>query len=332
MPFSPQIQPKSRAVEIVAFPNAQILDVTGPLGVFAAANDFARGGYAPYTVRVVARDAEVSSSSGITLLANCLPNPLGPIDTLILAGGRGVYEACQDILLLDWIRSRASAARRVASVCTGAFLLGAAGLLDGRRVVTHWMNCGDLSRQFSEALVEVDPIFIRDGNIWTSAGVMAGVDMSLAMVEEDLGHSVSIAVARDLVMFLRRSGGQAQFSAVLASQSKSQEFSSLHSWMAANVREDLSISKLAKYVGMSARNFARRYLMTEGVTPARTVEKMRVEAAQELLMLSHSSIKRIAQQAGFGSEETMRRSFVRQFNVSPSEFRMRFGQAKNGGK
>ena len=209
------------------------------------------------------------------------------------------------------MRERATRARRVASVCTGAFLLAAAGVLDGRRAATHWMYCAKLARRFPAVRVEPDPIFVCDGPVWTSAGVTAGIDLALALVEEDLGRSVALAVARYLVVFLKRPGGQAQFSAALALQAAEDKFGALHDWINGHLADDLSLSVLADQAGMSERSFSRHYAEATGQTPARAIERLRVEAARRLLSDSRLPVKRIAQRCGFGSEETMRRRFLR---------------------
>jgi transcriptional regulator GlxA family with amidase domain len=213
------------------------------------------------------------------------------------------------------------------SVCTGAFVLGAAGLLDGHRVATHWQSCEALQRRFPRATVEPDPIFVRDGKLWTSAGVTAGIDLALAMVQEDLGHTAAMAVARDLVVFLKRPGSQAQFSTALATQHQGNEFEALHAWMAAHLSGDLSVAALAERAGMNERSFIRRFRASTGSTPARAVERLRIEAARQLLATTHWPIKRVAQRCGFGSEETLRRSLLRQSNTTPRDYRARFSAA-----
>ena len=320
--------PPTRRVEIVAFPDVQLLDVAGPLQVFASANEMSRapGRRSCYEIHVVARSSPVISSPGLALLAHSLSTRERPIDTLLVAGGAGVHAASQDKRLISWLAHRATVARRVASVCTGAFVLGAAGLLDGRRAVTHWAECERLSQRYPKARVEVDPIFVQDGKIWTSAGVTAGIDMSLAMVERDIGHAAAIAVARDLVVFLKRPGGQSQFSTTLSLQSDSR-LDQLHSWIAGHLAEDLSVPVLAARARMSERTFLRRYSAATGQTPARAVEKMRVEAARQLLATTRLPIKQIAAKCGFGSEETMRRSILNKVGVTPSEYRSRFSSA-----
>lgn len=333
MTDSPLIQPIAqtevapRVIEMVAFEGVQLLDVSGPIQVFTSANETIAkvGGSPPYEVRVVARETpNVTSSAGIALSTEYLPASDTAIDTLIIAGGPGVKEAAAGEELVTWVRARARDARRTASVCTGAYLLAATGILDGRRVVTHWSFCDDLAQSFPALRVEADPIFVRDGSVWTSAGVTAGIDLALALVEEDLGRDVALAVARYLVVFLKRPGGQAQFSAALSLQSGETPFGALHAWINGNLSRELSLSTLASQAGMSERNFSRRYVEATGLTPVRAVERLRVEAARRLLSDTKAPIKRIARQCGFGTEETMRRSFLRLLSTSPQDYRARF--------
>jgi transcriptional regulator GlxA family with amidase domain len=312
---------------MVAFQAVQLLDVTGPLQVFATANETIAkaGGAPPYTVRIVARQARsVATSAGIVFATDDLPQLGTPVDTLIIAGGPGVKVAAAEDELVSWVRARAETARRTASVCTGAYLLAATGMLDGRRAATHWSFCADLAQSFPAVFVEADPIFVRDGSFWTSAGVTAGIDLALALVEEDLGRDVALAVARYLVVFLKRPGGQAQFSAALSVQSGEVPFGPLHAWINANLSHDLSLPILASQAGMSERSFSRRYLEATGLTPARAVDRLRVEAARRFLSDTKFPIKRIARQCGFGTEETMRRSFLRLLSTSPQDYRARF--------
>jgi len=295
--------------------------------VFSSANDVvaAAGGVRPYEVRVVSQGGQdVTATAGLALAAASLTEAGHELDTLLIAGGEGVEAAAENPVLVDWVRRRAGEARRVASVCTGAFLLAAAGLLDGRRAATHWMYAAKLARRYPAVRVEPDPIFVRDGQVWTSAGVTAGIDLALALVEQDLGRAVALAVARYLVVFLKRPGGQAQFSAALALQASEDKFGTLHVWIGAHLADDLSLSALADQAGMSERSFSRHYAEATGQTPARAIERLRVEAARRLLSETRLPGKRIAQRCGFGSEETMRRSFVRLLGVSPQDYRERF--------
>jgi transcriptional regulator GlxA family with amidase domain len=328
MPKSPRSSPNSiRVIDVLTYPAVQLLDVTGPIQVFASANDIVAesGGARPYRLKVVSQSGEgVTASAGVALAAAPLTGGGEALDTLLVAGGEGAEAASENPVLVDWVRERAAKARRVASVCTGAFLLAAAGMLDGRRAATHWKYSTKLAQRYPAVRVEPDPIYICDGDVWTSAGVTAGIDLALALVEEDLGRSVALAVARYLVVFLKRPGGQAQFSAALALQASEDKFGALHDWINRHLSDDLSLSVLADQAGMSERSFSRHYAEATGQTPARAIERLRVEAARRLLAETRSPVKRISQRCGFGSEETMRRSFLRLLAVTPQDFRDRF--------
>jgi len=327
MPKSPRFAPNQvRVVEVLAYQGVQLLDVTGPLQVFATANDHVAeaGGVPPYLLRVVAKGGQsVMASAGLGIAVNPLPRH-GALDTLLIAGGPGVDAAAADQALVKWISGRADKARRVASVCTGAFLLAASGALNGRRAATHWSCCAELARRFPDIRVEADPIFVKDGPVWTSAGVTAGIDLALAFVEEDLGRTVALAVARYLVVFLKRPGGQAQFSTTLSLQTAEDRFGALHDWIGRHLADDISLPVLARQAGMSERSFSRRYAEATGLTPAHAVERLRVEAARRLLSESRLPVKRISRRCGFGSEETMRRSFLRLLATTPQDYRTRF--------
>jgi transcriptional regulator GlxA family with amidase domain len=328
MPKYPRFSPNAvRVIDVLAYPAVQLLDVTGPVQVFASANDIiaGRGGARPYLVRIVSQGGEsVTATAGVALAAAPLTRPGEALDTLIVAGGEGAEAAAEDPALVDWLRQRATQARRVASVCTGAFLLAAAHILDGRRATTHWKDCARLAQRFPAVHVEQDPIFVCDGSVWTSAGVTAGIDLALALVEEDLGRAVALAVARYLVVFLKRPGGQAQFSTTLALQVAEDKFGALHDWINGHLDDELSLSVLADQAGMSERSFSRHYAEAIGQTPARAIELLRVEAARRLLSESRLPVKRVAQRCGFGSEETMRRGFLRVLAVTPQDYRSRF--------
>jgi len=326
MPKYPRFPPNHpRRIELFAFSQFQMLDVTGPLQVFATANDVAGGDAPRYAIDVVSQDGGgLASSAGVGLLTEALPPVDAALDTLIVAGGPGVEAAAADTDLVRWVRGRALRARRFASVCTGAILLASTGLLDRRRAATHWSLCSELARRFPTVQVESDPIFVQDGPAWTSAGVTAGIDLALALVEQDLGRSVALAVARYQVIFLKRPGGQAQFSARLALQG-GDRFERLHDWIEGHLDSELSLPMLARQAGMSERSFSRHYAETSGQTPARTVERLRVEAARTMLSDSALPVKRVAQRCGFGSEETMRRSFLRLLATTPQDYRSRFG-------
>jgi len=328
MPKYPRSSPNPvRVIDVLAYPAVQLLDVTGPVQVFASANNLVAeaGGAPPYRLSIVAQGGTgVTTSAGVTLAAGALTQAGEALDTLLVAGGEGAEAAAENPVLVDWVRQRAARARRVASVCTGAFLLAAAGLLDARRAATHWKYCARLAQRFPAVHVEPDPIFVCDGPVWTSAGVTAGIDLALALVEEDLGRSVALAVARYLVVFLKRPGGQAQFSAALALQAADDRFGALHDWINSHLGDDLSLSVLADQASMSERSFSRHYAQATGQTPARAIERLRAEAARRLLSETRLPVKRVSQRCGFGSEETMRRSFLRLLSVTPQDYRSRF--------
>ncbi|MDC7789060.1 helix-turn-helix domain-containing protein [Rhodoplanes sp. TEM] len=332
--MSPRIQPTRpatraapppRRIEILAFDRVQLLDVAGPLQVFATVNDQLadRGEPPAYAPVVVAQTREIASSAGLALVAQPLPDPQAPLDTLLVAGGFGVNAACEGPLPA-WILARATRARRTASVCSGAFLLATAGLLDGRRAVTHWHRCAEFAEKFPQVRLDPDPIFVRDGPVWTSAGITAGIDLALALVEEDLGPVPALAAARHLVVFLKRPGGQSQFSTALALQQRGDgRFGALHAFMEAHLDGDLSVAALAGAAGMSERSFVRHYRSATGETPARAVERLRIEAARRMLE-SGLAVKQVAARCGFGAEETLRRAFQRMLGTSPQAYRARF--------
>jgi len=319
---------------MVAFPGVQVLDVTGPLEVFGRAArwvaDHRLERVPAYRVEILARRAGAfATSSGFRLVADrAFRDVRSGIDTLLVAGGVGTAGAVQDRQLLRWLVRMARRVRRLGSVCTGAFVLAEAGLLDGRRVTTHWRQCPLLARRYPKLRVDPDPIFVRDGDVWTSAGVTSGMDLALALVEEDLGREVAIGVARELVVFLKRPGGQSQFSASLAAQAADrQPLRELQSWMADHPDADLSVPALAQRIAMSPRNFARVFVREIGITPARFVERVRVEAARRRLEESSDGVDRIAARCGFGTAESMRRAFLRTVHVAPSAYRSRFAAA-----
>jgi transcriptional regulator GlxA family with amidase domain len=311
-----------RRILIAAFPGVQTLDVLGPAEVFGTANQLARK--EAYEVRVVASHPGRLETSSVPLHTEPL-SATGPIDTLLVPGGRGRRAAVEDERLMAWLVDAAGRARRVASVCTGAFLLARAGLLDGRRATTHWAWCAELAQRHPRVQVERDPIFVRDGNVFTSAGVTAGVDLALALLEEDMGRELALEVARWLVVFLKRPGGQAQFSAQLATQmAERQPLRELQAWLPDHLDEDLSVPALARRACMSERNFARAFRDETGMTPAAYVEAARIESARIALESGKLPVETIARQTGFGTVETMRRAFRRRVGVSPGSYRSRF--------
>jgi transcriptional regulator GlxA family with amidase domain len=316
-----------RHVVIVVFPGVQALDFIGPSEVFSMA---ARLGDGAYTVELVAgTPGPFETSSGVSIVPHrSFASCRGPIDTLLVAGGEGVVSALDDERLLGFVRRASKRARRTGSVCNGAFLLARAGLLDGRRATTHWSGCKELARRHPGIDVDPEPIFVRDGDVYTSAGVTAGIDLSLALVEEDLGPDAALEVARWLVLFVKRPGGQAQFSAELAPPvARREPLRELQAWMVDNLDADLSVPALAERAFMSERHFARAFRDEVGQTPAAYVEGLRVERARIVLESGDEPVEQVALRCGFGTVETMRRAFRRRLNVSPSEYRERFRSA-----
>ncbi|MDY7526395.1 MULTISPECIES: GlxA family transcriptional regulator [unclassified Cryobacterium] len=312
-------------IVIVGFPSVQILDVTGPLEVFSTASRFLP--IARYATELVSTDGgPVLSTSGLEFATGPIDAVVGNIDTLVVAGGRDMEEAAGDPRLVDSIRRLALVSRRVASVCSGAFLLAAAGLLDGRRATTHWAECEVLGRAYPEVMVDPDAIYVQDGNVWTSAGVTAGIDLALAFVADDHGRKAAATVARRLVVYLRRSGGQAQFSALLAAQSANDEpIRDVLAWLPDNLTADLSISGMATRAHLSERQFSRVFKSEVGITPAEHVEAVRMEAACSLLETTMLTVEEIARACGFGTPETMNRAFRRRLNTTPTNHRDHFG-------
>jgi transcriptional regulator GlxA family with amidase domain len=308
-----------RRVVIAAFPDCMSLDVVGPAEVFATAG--------AYEVEVVAPEAEpIFFSNGMRVLPACAMRDVrGAIDTLVVAGGAGTRRAATDPDVVEWVRSAAKRSRRVTSVCSAAFVLAEAGLLDGRRATTHWQWCDTLARMYPAVDVERDSIFVVDGSTYTSAGVTAGMDLALALVEEDLGAEAAREVAQQLVVFLRRPGGQSQFSAQIATPAAEREpLREVQSWIAANPGADLSVAALADRAAMSPRNFARAFRRETGLTPAAYVESVRVEQARIALEGSTAQVETIARHCGFGTVETMRRAFHRRLGIGPAAYRSRF--------
>ena len=297
--------------------------MTGPLEVFSNIPD--------YRVEIVADDdsAQLQTNRGISL-GGALPrgSVSGPIDTLVVAGGPGAESGEYNEAYLRWVADAARRSRRIASICTGAFILAAAGLLDGKRAVTHWNFCDRLAREFPKVNVLPDPIFLRDGAIYTSAGITAGIDLSLALVEEDHGHQAALAVARQLVMFLVRPGGQAQYSHMLSRQATTYEpLRELQVYMLENLRADLSVEALADKIKMSPRHFSRVCLREMKMNPGQFVDRLRVEAAQQMIDSSSMGLKEIADACGFGSADSMRRTFQRVMGVTAGEYTQRFKRA-----
>jgi transcriptional regulator GlxA family with amidase domain len=324
----------TRRVVFVTYPRITALDLVGPHEVFTAAAEVARRtGIEPdaYAVTVAADSAgPVHTSRGPAIVADrALTSIRGAIDTMVVVGGEGADDAATDARLVDWVRRTAPRCRRIASVCTGAFVLAAAGVLDDRRATTHWNSCRRLASQFPRVRVEADPIFVEDGNVWTSAGVTAGTDLALALVEADLGREVALITARQLVLFVQRSGGQAQFSAQLGAQLAARDpLRELQRAIAEHPDGDYRVERLAERVAMSPRHFARVFRAEVGCAPAAYVERARLEVARRMLESTALPVDGVARACGFGTVDTMRRSFARRVGASPTEYRDRFRPAR----
>jgi transcriptional regulator GlxA family with amidase domain len=307
-----------RTIAVLIFPEFQLLDAAGPITVF----EEARREIAPppYGLRLIAlTGGPVRSSSGMQMIAE----PFGddPLDTLIVAGGWGTREASACAETLAYVRAASGRARRVASVCSGAFILAAAGLLDGRRATTHWGRAAEFARAYPEIRVEPDRIFVRDGAVWTSAGITAGIDLALALVAEDLGEAAAKRAAQQLVVYHRRPGGQSQFSALLEADRPGSRFSSLLAWARERLDERLPVERLADRAAMSPRHFARAFAAETGMTPAKAIERLRLEASRERVETGSEPIERVAACTGFGDPERMRRAFIRAFGQPPQALR-----------
>jgi transcriptional regulator GlxA family with amidase domain len=312
-----------RAVTLVIFDRYETLDLAGPFEVF---------GEAGYDLLIVAPEAgPVRSSKGLSVNADLSVTTADPrrTDTLVVTGGHGVYAARSDRRLIDWITAAAASARRVASVCTGSFLLAETGLLDGHRVTTHWRQADRLAREYPAVVVDSDPIYIQDGRIWTSAGITAGMDLALAIVEDDLGPQTALEVARELVLFLRRPGSQSQFSVPLwSTQPRSDVLRRVVDAIHTDPGARHGIDDMASLAGLSSRHLQRRFTSEIGVPPAAYVERVRIEAAQRALAERDDPLEAIARRYGFGTAETLRRTFHRLVGVAPSEYRARFRTAR----
>ena len=312
----------AREIAFLVFPDFQILDLTGPLEVFSQAERSAGGNYALRTLAL--EPGAVASSSGLSVNAEAA-RPFAGADTLIVVGGRGMDAAVVDPEHPAWIRDASSRVRRVASVCNGAFLLAEAGLLDGRRATTHWSRAADLAERYPAVTVDADPIFVREGEVATSAGVTSGIDLALALVEEDLGSAAARRVARQLVVFVQRPGNQRQFSVQLTAQRPTREpIRELLTHIAEHPEADLSVPALATRVGLSERQFLRVFPAETGHSPASYVEAARVEAACRLLETTDDGLDRIGRICGFGTLRTLQRSFQRVLAIAPHEYRERF--------
>ena len=325
-------RPMAHRIVIVGFPPAQLLDIAGPLDVFAGANLLAAMAGRPpaYEVRLAApQPGPLATTAGVPLLASHGLHGRGlRADTLLIAGGPGARAMVGDAPLVQALKRLCGRTARVGSICTGAFPLAATGALDGCRATTHWAHFDEFAALFPQVQIDRDALFVADGRHHTSAGITAGIDYALALVERDLGRREALEVARGLVMFLKRPGGQSQFSTQLAAQAEApggaERFAELARWMAANLKRDLGVERLAERMAMSPRNFARRFAEAMQVTPARYVQQLRIDAARHLLTDGQQPVARIAERCGFASAEAMRVAFQRHLKVAPAAFRARF--------
>ena len=330
------MEASTRRIVFVSGPNVEILDLVGPLQVFARASDmYKRASPASlpiYSVEVVSISASRSlfANCGVRVIADrTFREVRGKIDTLLVAGGDAIEQNEINPEAVRWLKRISPRIRRVGSVCTGAMLLARAGLLDGRRATTHWNWCQTLIKRAPRARVERDPIFVRDENVYTSAGVTAGMDLALALVEEDHGSRLALQVARNLVLYLRRPGGQSQFSAALSLQLTDRKpLLELEAWVLDNLQKALTVPLLAQRVAMSPRNFARVFTKEMKTTPAKFVERLRVEAARRRLEESHNSMETIADECGFGNVNSMRNVFQRTLKIAPGQYRRHFRHVK----
>jgi transcriptional regulator GlxA family with amidase domain len=306
-----------RTIAFLIFPDFQILDAAGPIAAFEIAGRLVEGAY---DLRLIAADGGlVRSSSGVAMTAEGFDELA--VHTLVVAGGNGSREAARDRRVLDFVRETAARAPRTTSVCSGAYVLAEAGLLDGRRATTHWNRGPDFARRFPKVRLEPDRIYVRDGPFWTSAGITAGIDLALALIAEDLGETIAKKTAQQLVVYHRRPGGQSQFSALLEMDRPGGRFGALMAWARERLHEPLNVEQLAAQAAMSPRNFARAFVADTGTTPARAVERLRVEMARERIEAGPEPIDRVAEAAGFGDPERMRRAFLRAFGQPPQALR-----------
>jgi len=329
--YSPSAVLKRRRVSFLVFEDIELVDLSGPLDVFMWANRWLQmmgrlnePGYE--TVAVALRAGPVRTAGGLEIIAtHSCDDALGEIDTLVVPGGPWIERTCDEERLIGWLRETAPRARRIVSVCTGAFLLAKAGLLENRSVTTHWAYCDRLAALHPSLRIDRDRIFVRDGHVYTSGGITAGIDLALSLVEEDLGREAPRFIAGTMVVFLRRPGGQNQFSIFLQAEATNRpDIRELQAFILANPKEDHAVERLASRLNMSPRNFARQFLAESGMTPAKFVEHARVEAARCKLEQTHLLLEAIAAETGFGSAERMQRSFQRLLNVSPQDYRARF--------
>jgi transcriptional regulator GlxA family with amidase domain len=305
-------------IGMLIFPDFQLLDAAGPISAFDIAARFA--GQPPSIKLLAVKPGPVRSSSGVEMLARGI-KPSAAITTLIVAGGEGVRQAATCETTLAFVRAMAKRGVRVASVCSGAYILAEAGLLDGRRATTHWQRTRHFVKAYPKIKLEPDRIYVRDGNIWSSAGITAGIDLALAMAAEDFGDAVAQQTARQLVLYQRRSGGQSQFSSLLELKAPAGRFAPLLAWAREHLEAPLTVEDMAEQAGMSSRHFARAFIAETGTTPSKAVERLRIEVARQRVQSSSEAIERVAQSTGFRDPERMRRAFIRAFGQPPQSLR-----------
>lgn len=305
----------TRRLVVVIFPDFQLLDAAGPIAAFEIAERHRPGSY-DLSVQAPG-GGQIASSSGVRLTAEPLAE--GPFDTAMVSGGDGTHRISALADIVTWLQQ--TEIRRPTSVCSGAYVLAEAGLLDGRRATTHWSRTDHFARTYPKVKLDADRIFIRDGEVWTSAGITAGIDLALALIEEDLGADIARRVAQQLVVHQRRPGGQSQFSALVDLGGRTGRFGDLMDWIRAHLGEPLTVERLAEHTAMSPRNFARAFTAETGTTPAKAVERLRLEAARTAVETGHAPVDRIAETVGFGDPERMRRAFLRAFGLPPQALR-----------
>ncbi len=319
-----------KKIAALGFHHCQVLDLTGPLQVFSSANRAL--GYQAYQLQIVGLDADpIETNSGIKILPDIAYTDLHSADTLLLSGGRGVFPLLNNQSLISWVGCISTKVERIASVCSGAFLLAEAGLLQGKRAVTHWKACSRLASDYEGIDVEADAIWLKEGNLYTSAGVTSGIDLALALVEEDFGHAITMDVARELVVFVKRPGGQAQFSHQLEAQNEATGVvAKAQSFIQKNLSENLSLERVADYCCVSERHLFRLFKESGESSPAAYIENSRLNLAQQLICEGTLNLQRVAEQCGLVSTDNLRRIFIRRLGVNPSEYKARFGRSMAG--
>lgn len=314
----------ARRIGLIGYNGITALDLVGPAETFSAANSHAPGAYEVLVLS--ANTKPFASEGGLRLTPDATLDNAPALDTIIVPGGAGLRDDRVAAPIVAWLKTRRRT-RRLASVCTGIYALGQSGLLDGRRATTHWRFAADVARRFPGIVLEPDAIFIRDGNLYTSAGVTAGIDLALSLVEDDLGGRVALAVARDLVVYLKRSGGQMQFSEPLQFQARATDrFADLAAWMVSNLSKDISVETMASRAGLGARHFSRRFARVFGMPPASYLEQLRLDEARKRLGAPHQTVDSVAASVGYASADSFRRAFERRFGIAPSQFRGRFAE------